>query len=269
MNKKLRIFIITMDDPIETNKFISKIIEARRDSIVGIAVSKGGRLTIGKKRSKIEYLISLLLILGIYQFIKNSLITIFHRIRKKLNKIFPALVKDPTIIGVAKKFNLPTWEISSPNDKHFLEDLSGLNIDIIINQSQSILKKEILNIPSIGIINRHNALLPKNRGRLTPFWVLYNGEKETGVSIHFVTEKLDAGDIIVQERYTISPKDNFNSLVRKNYEIAPKAMLKALDILENGVYDFIKNDDKIATYNTIPTLRDAIRFRLKRLHILN
>jgi len=58
-----------------------------------------------------------------------------------------------------------------------------------------------LNIPKIGVLNRHNALLPKNRGRLTPFWVLYKGETETGVSIHFVTEDLDAGDIIVQKKF--------------------------------------------------------------------
>jgi methionyl-tRNA formyltransferase len=45
----------------------------------------------------------------------------------------------------------------------------------------------------IGVINRHNALLPKNRGRLTPFWVLYKGEKETGVSIHFIDEGIDSG----------------------------------------------------------------------------
>lgn len=73
-----------------------------------------------------------------------------------------------------------------------------MDVDLIINQNQNILKKELLSIPKIGVINRHNALLPKNMGRLTPFWVLYKGEKVSGVSIHFVTEELNAGDIIVQ-----------------------------------------------------------------------
>lgn len=104
-----------------------------------------------------------------------------------------------------------------------------MEIDVIINQSQNILKDEILSIPRIGVINRHNSLLPKNRGRLTPFWVLYKGKKETGISIHFVTKQLDAGDITVQKRFPNEKKDNFNTIVKKNYELAPIDMLVALD----------------------------------------
>src|SRR6056297_3998910 len=61
---------------------------------------------------------------------------------------------------------------------------------------------------------RSGDLLPKNRGRLTPFWVLYKGEKETGVSIHFVTEGIDAGEIIVQKKFPITSKDTFNTIVK-------------------------------------------------------
>ena len=113
--------------------------------------------------------------------------------------------------------------------------LDSLNIDIIINQSQSIIKKQLLKIPRIGIINRHNALLPKNRGRLTPFWVLFNKEKETGVSIHFVDEGIDSGDIIIQKKFDIENKDNFNSIVKKNYDFASIAIIEALKILENDL----------------------------------
>ena len=84
---------------------------------------------------------------------------------------------------------IKTFEIENPNSKKFLNEPRKLDPDIIINQSQSIIKEGLLQVPKIGVINRHNALLPKNRGRLTPFWVLYKGEKETGVSIHFVDEK--------------------------------------------------------------------------------
>ena len=100
---------------------------------------------------------------------------------------------------------------------------------------------------------------------MTPFWVLFNNEKDTGVSIHFVEEGLDSGDIVVQERFPIVKSDSFDSIVRKNYEIAPKAMLKALDLLEKGFNDFISNNDDNATYNTTPTLKEALKFRIKRL----
>ncbi len=259
--KNMKIFIITMDDPLQTRNFIKYIIHHKKSDIMGLAVSKGDRLTIGKKRSKFVYLMSLLLIMGLPAFIKNSWITITDKIKKKLAK--KGMAKDPSIQAYAQSLGIPVWNIKSPNGKQFRSELETLQPDIIINQSQSIIKKELLDIPAIGVLNRHNALLPKNRGRLTPFWVLYKQEKETGVSIHFVEEGIDSGDIIVQKRYNVTNKDTFNSLVKKNYEIAPIAMLEALDKLEQGNKDFLTNDDALATYNTTPRLKDAFRYRLR------
>lgn len=252
-----------MDDPIQTYNFIKSIINARKDDIIGIAVSKGNRLTINKNKSKFAYLLSLLLIMGIIHFIKNSWLTLKFKLQKKISKI--GFIKNPSILTYAKSLGIPIYDIKSPNNAKFLATLSKLKPDIIINQSQSILKKQLLSIPKIGTVNRHNAILPKNRGRLTPFWVLYKNEGTTGVSIHFVDEGIDSGNIIVQEQYDVSDNDTFNTLVEKNYQIAKIAMLRALKLLENGFNDFIPNDDSLSTYNTTPTLKEAINFRLKRI----
>ena len=259
----MRIFIISMDDPVQTYAFIKSIIDARKQDIIGLAIAKGDRMTIGKKKSKIAYLISLFLIMGCFYFSKNACISIQFKLRKILAK--RGFLQSPGLETYAKKLRIPVFYIKSAKDKSFLEQLRALKPDVIINQSQLFLKKELLDIPFIGTLNRHNALLPKNRGRLTPFWVLYKEEKETGVSIHFVTEDLDAGDIVVQKKYAVSPKDNFNSLVKKNYEIAPLAMIKALDKLEKGEKNFLPNDAKLATYNTTPTLKEAWKYRIKRI----
>ncbi len=258
----MKIFIITMDDPVQTRNFIRQIVDQRKDDIIGIAVPKGNRMTIGKKRSKFLYLISLLLIMGLPAFIKNSWITLTDKIQKKLTR--KGLAKDPSIQFYAKSQGIPVWDIKTPNSKKFREELKAIEPDVIINQSQSIIKKDLLDIPKIGVINRHNALLPKNRGRLTPFWVLYKGEKETGVSIHFVEEGIDSGDIIVQKKYAISPKDTFNSLVKKNYQIAPVAMIEALDKLDQDEQHYIPNPDEEATYNTVPGLKEAWEYRFGR-----
>lgn len=252
-----------MDDPVQTKDFIAKIIDAKQDQVIGLAVPNGDRLTLSKGKSKYEYLISLMLIMGPYHFIRNSFITVWHKIKKKLHSL--GLAKDPTIMGYAQKKGIPVHRIKTANSKKFQEMLSELKPDVIINQSQSIIKRGLLDIPSIGVLNRHNALLPKNRGRLTPFWVAFKRETETGVSIHFVDEGIDAGEIIVQEKYPVSKKDTFNSLVKKNYQIAPQAMIKALDLLESGHRDFIPNDDAQATYNTTPSLAEAWQYRKGRI----
>ncbi len=259
----MRIFIISMDDPVQTYAFIKSIIDARKEDIIGLAIAKGDRMTIGKKKSKIAYLISLFLIMGVFHFTKNACITLQFKLRKILAKY--GILKTPGLEGYALNLKIPVFHIKNAKDKSFLEQLRALKPDVIINQSQLFLKKELLDIPLIGTLNRHNALLPKNRGRLTPFWVLFKEEKETGVSIHFVTEALDAGDIVIQKKYMVSLKDNFNSLVKKNYEIAPLAMLEALDKLEKGKKDYLPNDENLATYNTIPTLKEAWKYRVKRI----
>lgn len=260
----MRIFIITMEDPVYTLPFIREIIDRRKNDIVGIATTKGDRLTIGKNKSQLVYLFSLLFIMGIPAFLKYAFTTFGFKIRKKLSGTF-SFITSPSILKYAGDSGIRTFDIKTPNNKDFQEQLKALKPDVIINQSQSIIKKELLAIPTIGVINRHNALLPRNRGRLTPFWVLYRKEKETGVSIHFVEEGIDSGDIIVQEKYPVGEGETFSSLVKKNYEVAPKAMLKALDLLEKGNPELIANNDAEATYNSVPEFKDAFRYRMNRL----
>ena len=80
----MKIFIITMDDPVQTKDFIAKIIDEKQDQIIGLAVPNGDRLTLSKGKSKYEYLVSLMLIMGPYYFIKNSFVTVWHKVKKKL-----------------------------------------------------------------------------------------------------------------------------------------------------------------------------------------
>ncbi len=249
-----------MDEPIETNRFIKKIIEGRKEDIIGLAVSRGGRLRLSKGKSKTEYLVSLFLIMGPIYFFSSVIQSIWFKICKYL--ALKGFGKNPSILAYAQKKGIQTYEINTPNSKSFQKALVRLQPDVIINQSQSIIKKNLLEIPRIGVINRHNALLPKNRGRLTPFWVLFRGEPESGVSIHFVEEGIDSGQIIVQKRFPVSKRETFRSLVKKNYTIAPVAMLEAVDRLEKEENDYLENSDELATYNTTPTLKEAWKYRV-------
>jgi len=80
---------------------------------------------------------------------------------------------------------------------------------------RSMLKKEILSIPPLGAMNLHGSLLPKYRGRAPVNWVLVNGETETGVTLHFMTEKPDAGDIVGQAAVPIAFDDTALTLFGK------------------------------------------------------
>jgi methionyl-tRNA formyltransferase len=256
----VKIHIITMEDPVYTLDFIKEIIKARKNDIVGVTIAKGNRLKIGSKRSKIVYLCSLFLIMGVSGFFRYALQTFSYKIRKKM-----PFGENPSLADFAARQGIPVDYTDNPNAPDYLAQIKQKTPDVIINQSQFVIKKDLLSIAPLGMLNRHNALLPKNRGRLTPFWVLYKGEKETGVSIHFVDQGIDSGLIVVQKRFPVGPGETFNSLVKKNYYWAPKAMLEALDKLETGDTDFIENPDALATYNTVPTLGQAWEYRKRRV----
>ena len=256
----MKIYIITMDDPVFTLDFFKEVIKNRYKDIVGIAIAKGGRLKIGKKRSKAEYLLSLLIIMGPCHFFKNVMITLSYKFQNSLVK-YLKFIDNRSLAGFAKQYSIPVINIDSPNNNDFLNHLREVAPDVVINQSQHIIKKQLLEIPRLGILNRHNGLLPKNRGRLTPFWVIYNWEQETGVTIHLVDEGIDSGPIVVQKRFKVAKNDTFNSIARKNYEIASYAMLEALIKLEDKDFQFLENNSDLATYNTVPTLVQAFYYR--------
>ena len=75
-------------------------------------------------------------------------------------------------------------------------------------------------------------------------------------------EGIDSGDIVVQKRIKVTDDDTFNKLVEKNYEIASDAMIEAIDLIEKGYSNFMYNDNEQATYNTIPTFKQALKYRI-------
>jgi len=245
-----------MDDPILTNQFFRPILIRRRNEISGLCICKGSRLKTHKK-SILEYLFILFFLLGPLKFLENSIRSISFKIDKLLNKLGDNQPSQ-SISKICKLLDIPVYEFDNPNDPHLLNIVKNIKPDIIINQTQHILQKELLKIPKIGIINRHNAILPRHKGRIAPFWALLSGDKQTGVSIHFVDEKIDQGPIIFQFRYNIGNCD-FNDIVNINYRIAPLAMLKAIELISEESYSPTITDSK-GNYNSTPQFEDLVRY---------
>ncbi|HLO09472.1 MAG TPA: formyltransferase family protein, partial [Desulfobacteria bacterium] len=107
---------------------------------------------------------------------------------------------------------------------------------------RSMLKKEILEIPPLGAMNLHGSLLPKYRGRAPVNWVLVKGETETGVTLHFMTEKPDAGDIVGQAAVPISFDDTALTLFGKMEEAASRLLADLLPRISNGEIPRRPND---------------------------
>jgi methionyl-tRNA formyltransferase len=89
-------------------------------------------------------------------------------------------------------------------------------------------------VPPRGVLNIHGAILPHYRGVLPSFWMLANGEKQAGVSIYFVNEKIDAGDRCGLRVFDILPEDTLDSFLTRSKRIAAELLIEVLDRVESG-----------------------------------
>ncbi len=114
--------------------------------------------------------------------------------------------------------------LSVPERRRLAEELSKIREEtLIISASNNFLfPPDVVAKENVTIVNFHNALLPRFPGRNAPSWVIYEGERETGITWHYVTAGVDEGSIILQKRCAIEPD-------MKAYELAEKLMTLALE----------------------------------------
>ncbi|SUC18314.1 bifunctional UDP-glucuronic acid decarboxylase/UDP-4-amino-4-deoxy-L-arabinose formyltransferase [Proteus mirabilis] len=115
------------------------------------------------------------------------------------------------------------------NHPLWIERIREMKPDVIFSfYYRHMLSDEILNLAPKGAFNLHGSLLPKYRGRAPINWAIVNGETETGVTLHKMTAKADAGDIVAQEKVTIEDTDTSLILHEKVREAAAKLMAHTL-----------------------------------------
>lgn len=119
---------------------------------------------------------------------------------------------------------------------------------IVVVAYGRILPKEILEAPKYGCINVHASLLPKYRGAAPINWSILNDEKETGVSIMYMAEELDAGDVIRVVRTPIAPDETMPALWDRLAELGAQAMSEVVPMLENGTAERVPQDHSQMTY---------------------
>jgi len=120
---------------------------------------------------------------------------------------------------------------------------------IIISSFNKILPSDIIYFPKLGSINIHPSLLPKYRGAHPINWALINGEKKTGVTIHYVNEKADDGEIITQKSLLISDNDDINTLKNKLAKLGGQLLVKVIKKIKKtkGKLPSTKQDSRLVT----------------------
>ena len=146
-------------------------------------------------------------------------------------------------------------EVSQPEkvkDKTFINEMAEYDIDaIVVVAFGQIIPKEILDMPKYGCINVHASLLPKYRGAAPIQYAVINGDEYSGVTTMMMNEGLDTGDILIQKKVQIAPKETGGSLFDKLSTIGAEALIETLDKLKDGSITRIKQDDSESTVVSI------------------
>jgi methionyl-tRNA formyltransferase len=128
------------------------------------------------------------------------------------------------------------------------DEIRALQPDVIVVMAYGqILPREVLEIPKIACLNLHASLLPRWRGAAPIQAAIAAGDGETGITVMYMDEGLDTGDILLQRKIDIRPDDTGGSLHDRLGEIAPAAMLEALRMLQSGTAPRGPQDQSPAT----------------------
>lgn len=178
------------------------------------------------------------------------------------NLIFNKKLGDPSLL--LRQHNIPYYFVDSHNSEEVCEILSQARIDILLLYGTKIIKPFVLEIPRLGTLNSHSALLPKYRGGKSEFWILFNNEPQyAGVTIHWVVPGLDAGDIFLQEPLPVEAGETPKTLREKSVPVTGRLFVKAIkNIEEENIIKIPQNESEATSYRA-PTPEQIAEYEKK------
>lgn len=154
----------------------------------------------------------------------------------------------PTKVLAATK-NIPVYQPVDASDRGSVSYLKHLKADIfVVVAFGQILSREVLGIPKIFSVNIHGSLLPRYRGAAPTNWAIVNGDAVSGITIIKMNEKMDEGDIILKKEIAIDNEDTNITLSEKLSDLGADAIMEAMELIEAGKMNAIKQDGAAATY---------------------
>lgn len=181
------------------------------------------------------------------------------------------------LAGVAERLDIPLYQVDNYHSKETKQKLSGLNSDLGVLYGTNIIRKAVFQIPRLGSINIHQGFAPLYRGGPTVFWELFNGEREIGITVHFVAPKVDTGDLILQKtlpleydfkRYGLDYERFLADFRASLKEPSAQMMADAITQIARGEEERTVQDTNIGKRYRLPTKREKdelVKILKKRL----
>ena len=159
-------------------------------------------------------------------------------------KLHPSPVRE-----AAESFGYKVMTPEAASDPDFIADLRECQPELgVVVAFGQILRPRLLELPAEGFVNVHYSLLPEFRGAAPVYGALLEGRGTTGVTVQRMVERLDAGDIILQQEIEIAEDDNRGTLTDRLTEVGVGVLRRALDLIERGEAQPVAQDESKASY---------------------
>ena len=159
--------------------------------------------------------------------------------------------RDPVLLLLAGERGIPIEIHQDVNSDEFLNRMKGYGVDLFISMSfNQIFKQKMINLPKLKTINCHAGSLPFYRGRNVLNWVLINDEETFGITVHYVDEGIDTGDIILQRAFPITDQDDYHTLLDRAYAGCADLLYDAVKQLQKNEVEVVRQDiiDPVGMY---------------------
>ncbi|MCU1798794.1 bifunctional UDP-4-amino-4-deoxy-L-arabinose formyltransferase/UDP-glucuronic acid oxidase ArnA [Pectobacterium polaris] len=164
-----------------------------------------------------------------------------------------------SVAKVAAEMDVPVFAPEDVNHPLWVNRIRELAPDVIFSfYYRTLLSDDILQLPSFGAFNLHGSLLPRYRGRAPVNWVLVNGETQTGVTLHKMVSRADAGDIVAQSVVTIDEEDTALTLHGKCRTAAAALLAQQLPLIRSREITLTPQDESQASYFGRRTAADGL-----------
>jgi len=158
-------------------------------------------------------------------------------------------IEPPPIKKAIAGIAVPILQPARVKDAEAIEEIRSLKPDVIVVMAYGqILPRDVLEIPKVACLNLHASLLPRWRGAAPIQAAIAAGDRETGITVMYMDEGLDTGDILLQRKIEILPADTGGLLHERLAQIAPEALFQSLHLLAAGNAPRLPQDGARATY---------------------
>jgi methionyl-tRNA formyltransferase len=176
--------------------------------------------------------------------------------------ILQKYIKRKSLINLFRQKNIRIIDGADINHKKFIAQVKLLNPDLIVSIAcPQKIRFQLLQLPKYGSINLHGGYLPDFPGVFTPFWNLLSGSGQAGCTVHWVSNEIDAGKIIIRKKFSINKKMSIMEIYSLISKHGISILCKALDKIHSGTGDFILNRQHSEHYNSFPTKADRKLFK--------